>query len=521
MALGGFFLGGIAQGMEDQQKLGLEQQKTDQSYELGLKGLQIQEQAQKNAEHRDLLNRADKARSELWGIVSQTIQHAKATGADNATISQSVQPLIQPLKRLTQSSGLDASTIDAQLATLLAQSGLDLAIVTPGAGNRATPTAPAAAPGPAAPTAAGGGSPYMGGSAANGGMPNLTSGYVSGLPGDQQSTPAVNQTDPRYAQGVSMLREGMSPAAAAPAAPAAPAPDPQEEVNRLTRAIITLPPGAENARAALTVRLQDALKRANQASPNLEFKTVQGPDFSQTPVTFNPRTGEVKPVQGLPEATGESSADAIAQGIKDGTQPPVTTGLYRQGPAVRGILAKDKFDLAKAQLEWDRAHRQIASLNGPQMIKYQGLAESVVATIDEVRELAHQMGNSGVPLANRAKIQAYIQAEGNSEKGQLATRYLTAVNTLKEEFTNLAQGGYAPTESAWALANSQINADYGYKQMEASLTEVRRLIQYRLQAIPNMQTLGPGGANRYGGGGAAAQPGLSGQTSGGISWSAQ
>jgi hypothetical protein len=67
------------------------------------------------------------------------------------------------------------------------------------------------------------------------------------------------------------------------------------------------------------------------------------------------------------------------------------------------------------------------------------------------------MQNSGIPLLNKAKLTAYIQTEGHSENGQLATRYINAVNTLKEEFANLANGGYAPTEPAWKLADEQIN----------------------------------------------------------------
>jgi hypothetical protein len=58
-----------------------------------------------------------------------------------------------------------------------------------------------------------------------------------------------------------------------------------------------------------------------------------------------------------------------------------------------------------------------------------------------VNDLAQQMQQGGIPLLNRVKLEAYIQTQGNSEQGQLATRYLTAVNTLKEEFANLANGG--------------------------------------------------------------------------------
>lgn len=212
------------------------------------------------------------------------------------------------------------------------------------------------------------------------------------------------------------------------------------------------------------------------------------------------------------DSEGKSSATEIVDAMKRGEQPPTLTGLYKMGAAVRTEAAKQGFNLAKAQQEWAAAQKQIQSLNGPQMTRYAGLATSVVNTIDEVKSLSEEMANSGIPLLNRAKLQSYIQLQGNSEKGQLAARYMAGINTLKEEFANLAQGGYAPTESAWGLANQQINGDYGVKQLSASLDEVQRLIRYRLQGIPNFQTLGPSAPNRYtpGGGGsgnpAPAQP---------------
>jgi len=79
----------------------------------------------------------------------------------------------------------------------------------------------------------------------------------------------------------------------------------------------------------------------------------------------------------------------------------------------------------------------------------------------------------------------------------LATRYLEAVGVLKEEIANLAQGGYAPTEPAWTLANQQVNENYGASQIEDSLTEMQRLLNYRFKQIPGIETIGPGAPNVY------------------------
>jgi hypothetical protein len=187
----------------------------------------------------------------------------------------------------------------------------------------------------------------------------------------------------------------------------------------------------------------------------------------------------------------------IIEGIETGKQPPSLTGLYGRSAAVRAGLEEKGFDLSKAQLEWDRARKQIQSLNGPQITKFVGLANSVNGTIDEVRRLSKEMDFSGIPALNSLQLQSYIQTQGNSKNGQLAARYIGAVNTLKEEFANLAQGGYAPTESVWKLAKRQINENYGVKELGASLDEIQRLINYRIQGIPGLSELGPGSENRY------------------------
>jgi hypothetical protein len=248
----------------------------------------------------------------------------------------------------------------------------------------------------------------------------------------------------------------------------------------------------------------EAYYQTGKPPPNLG-RGIQGAAGLNSVITRAAELHPDDPVENWPERQAKFKAekgftgqvDDLAAGIKKGDQPPTLTGLYGLSGPIRQKLEKDGFDLAGAQLQWQRAQKQIASLNGPQQVRFVGLANSVVNTIDEVRDLSEQMGNSGVPLLNKAKMEAYAQANGNSDKGQLTARYIAAVNTLKEEFANLANGGYAPTEAAWALANGQINGDFGVKQLGASLDEVQRLINYRLKAMPGLSTNGPGAPNAY------------------------
>lgn len=265
----------------------------------------------------------------------------------------------------------------------------------------------------------------------------------------------------------------------------------QETTDKLTEFHQGLQKNAPNTEGFYAAR--DAEKAANGGviSPERETQLMQ-----MYGVT-NPPRGTGGAAAAEREKTKEGKASAIVDGIESGKQTPATTGLYGLAPEVRAEAAKRGVDLEKLQLQELAAKKQIQSLNGPQMTRFVGLAQSVDNTIDEANRLAKEMGNSGISKLNKVRLEALINYEGNSERGKLATRYLTTINTLKEEFANLANGGYAPTEPAWRLANEQINANYGSEQLTSSLKEVQRLIRYRINAIPGLAAAGPGSENQY------------------------
>ncbi len=185
--------------------------------------------------------------------------------------------------------------------------------------------------------------------------------------------------------------------------------------------------------------------------------------------------------------------------LLDGTLVPSQLAFNARAKAIAAAKRLDpSYNAQDAQLKFEAAKRWITGMNSQRMLQYQGLATSVVNTIDEVKSLAEEVKNSGVIPMNKLKLEAYINLNGNSPEGQLASRYLAAVNTLKEEFANLANGGYAPTESAWDLANSQINGNYGVDQLTSTLGEIQRLVNFRIQAIGNTSPVYPG-SNNFGG----------------------
>jgi len=191
----------------------------------------------------------------------------------------------------------------------------------------------------------------------------------------------------------------------------------------------------------------------------------------------------------------------LAQQLVDGNLLP--SQLSRRSSTYNRVLTeanrRSKEQTGKAisftdlQLQYYAAQRMISSLNGPQMVRFQGLGQAVVNTIDEVRDLGQQLRQGGVQVFNRAKRDTILQVYGNTPQSGLAARYVSAVNTLKEEFANLAQGGYAPTEPAWKLASEQVNGNYGLQDLEASLIEAQRLINYRLKSFDQLSPRLPGG----------------------------
>lgn len=264
---------------------------------------------------------------------------------------------------------------------------------------------------------------------------------------------------------------------------------------------VSLPEGA---------KLVDPVTGATVAEGAPKETNLQHVETSAGIQTFDPKTGKLGPViaKGKPPAStiinpaSEADAKDSAEQLASGRILP--TDLSKRGASYNHILAEaNRISLAdtgkplninKLKLDYESAKRFAGTMNGSQMVRFKGLADSVVNTIDEVRSLADELKQGGIQKWNKVKRGTIQQVYGNTPQSELAARYVGAVNTLKEEFANLAQGGFAPSEATWKLANEQINGDYGFKDMNASLSEVQRLINFRVGAFSNMGPTYVGGA---------------------------
>jgi len=223
-------------------------------------------------------------------------------------------------------------------------------------------------------------------------------------------------------------------------------------------------------------------------------------------------TGRAKPmpaasvtVNNANKSEAATNRNEIVEMVYDGRMAPSALSKNNRGGDYDATLAElnryskarsgKGIDLARLELEFQAAKRQVSAMNGPQMIWFKGLANSVVNTIEEVKTLGDELKQGSIQKWNSLTRKTVQQLYGNTPESDLANRYVVAVNTLKEEFANLANGGYAPTDAAWKLANDQINGDWGAKDLASGLTEVQRLINFRMKAFEDVQPTVPGGSS--------------------------
>lgn len=193
----------------------------------------------------------------------------------------------------------------------------------------------------------------------------------------------------------------------------------------------------------------------------------------------------------------------LARQLVDGNLLP--GDLAKRGVDYNAVLAEankisiketgKSWNAQQAKLNYEAAKRHVSSMNAPQRQAFLGLASSVDQTIDEVKALSDELKQGGIQLWNKASRNTVLQLYGNTPQSETAVRYINALNTLKEEYAQLATGGYAPQEAAWKLANEQINKDLGMKDLNAAISESQRLIRFRIKGLQELQptySQGPG-----------------------------
>ncbi len=214
---------------------------------------------------------------------------------------------------------------------------------------------------------------------------------------------------------------------------------------------------------------------------------------------------------GMPPPT--STAEKIADDMAAYKRPPMIGGYgglgapVKMAPGIEKALAErhPDFNRGQAALKWQSEARLAQVMAGPQQVRFRQLEKSVEPFLGELEDLSRQMGLSGMTTWNEARLLEESRVRGNTPQGQLATKYITAFAGIRGELAQLENGGYAPTDASWKTAYEQVDKARGVQAQLAALSEIKKIIQFRVQGMDAVAPgLAPGGDNPYAPG--AAKP---------------
>lgn len=203
----------------------------------------------------------------------------------------------------------------------------------------------------------------------------------------------------------------------------------------------------------------------------------------------------------------EKDASPIADAIISGQQPPDLAGMYGLAPKVRKAMAEKGFDLTKASTDWAATKTYVKNLNSTQQVRLNQALESVNQGIDPLRQLSGEFERTNFQPANYLIQGSQLNGISldprksknlNQSQLQVAAKYVTQLNLMRDELAQSFSGGYAPTESGFKLADGVLNPLYGDTPLNASLDQVKFNLGIRKQAIGSGVPMGLNGPVQQG-----------------------
>lgn len=193
---------------------------------------------------------------------------------------------------------------------------------------------------------------------------------------------------------------------------------------------------------------------------------------------------------------------AIGDAVINGDQPPDLRGLYGKSGAVRAYLQSKGFNLTKANRDWMATNKYVTSLNAPQQVRLNQTIDSVSQGIPALRDLSGELQRTDFNPSNYVIVKGQqngIQLDPrkmnslNPDQRQVAVKYVTQINLLRDEGAQVFSGGYAPQESAFKLIDEILNPYYSNPSTNAALDQLEYNLKIRKNAITNGRPMSIGG----------------------------
>jgi hypothetical protein len=228
-------------------------------------------------------------------------------------------------------------------------------------------------------------------------------------------------------------------------------------------------------------------------------------DGKPAEVRFDPRTGQYQDASGADVSTrvkpipsnatvnvtqGQSDAKAIADAIMRGEQPPDVKGLYRNSGPVRAELAKQGYDLMKANLDWQATQKHVASLNGAQQLRLNQSVNALPDMLDSVDALASQWKGGRFPLLNAANLKLAKEGAYGSDVASVANRLDAQIADVTADLGNVYMGGNSPTDHALGLAGKSLQGAWDEKVLHDMVALARKNVAIRRNSITSTGVAG-------------------------------
>lgn len=202
--------------------------------------------------------------------------------------------------------------------------------------------------------------------------------------------------------------------------------------------------------------------------------------------------------RGKPEVNDTDAKD-IANAIMHGDQPPTTTGLYRNAALVRAELARNGFNLARAESDWHATQKHLSTLNGQQQERLRQAVSFTADSLGIIEGLYDQwkkVGNtSGWKTFNKASLATAKQLPG--EPGNIAHRLEAQINDLTSELGTVYKGGNSSTDESLKLAAGNLAADWNEKTFKDAIGQIRQNLDIRQNSIRHSQPAGVSADSPY------------------------
>ena len=188
-----------------------------------------------------------------------------------------------------------------------------------------------------------------------------------------------------------------------------------------------------------------------------------------------------------------SIAEDVSNAIAQGKQSPMLTGMYGAGPYVRQALAKKGVDLYALQNDFVANQAYFKNINSTQQIRLKQALTSVKSSVPELRRLNNEFKRSGWTPANAMELKLAMTGT-DPRKRDLATKFVTQINLMRDELAQGFMAGGQPTDKALDMSNEVIDKFYGAQQLSAGLDQLEINLAIREKAISEVTPMGFGGS---------------------------